>query len=283
MRLQALTYEYGKPLIGMALGDQKLFPGVDSHWEESWKPSLPDATATLWRYMSFAKFCSLVERKALFFSLVGDMEDMYEGFIYPPRPDDREDRLQQAEHLGHNVLHKIVRTSLISCWTESGHESSLMWESYAGSEGVAIRTTFQHLKESITSVTDDPVTFGQVEYVDYRQTEVPRFGWAPLYHKRLEYRGEGEVRAVLPGPPFTERKVHLNFDMWLDQDVAKQRGRYIPVNLDFLVQEVVLSPNAAPWFAQVVQSVVHRSPTQVQVTRSAIESPPHEPGRLDPE
>ena len=30
---------------------------------------------------------------------------------------------------------------------------------------------------------------------------VARFGWAPLFHKRMEYRGEGEVRAVLPGPP----------------------------------------------------------------------------------
>ena len=277
-----MTYEYGKPLIGMALGDQRLFPGIDSHWEESWVPSVPDATATLWRYMSFAKFCSLMERRALFFSLVGDMEDMYEGFIYPPRQDDREDRLQHAEHLGHNVLHKIVRTSLISCWTESAHESSLMWESYAGPEGVAVRTSFQHLQDSISSVIEVPVTFGQVKYVDYRQTEVQRFGWAPLYHKRMEYRGEGEVRAVLPGPPFKKQKVDLEFEKWLDQDVAEQRGRYIPVDLDLLVQEVVLSPNTTPWFAQVVQSVVHRSPAQVQVMRSAIESPPHEPGRLDP-
>ena len=276
-----MTYEYGKPLIGMALGDQKLFPGVDSHWEDSWEPSVPDATATIWRYMSFAKFCSLLERKALFFSLVGVMEDTYEGFIYPPRQDEREDRLQQAEHLGHDVLHKIARTSLISCWTESGHESSLMWESYAGSEGVAVRTTIQHLQESISSVTEVPVTFGQVKYVDYRQTEVPRFGWAPLYHKRPEYRGEGEVRAVLPGPPFTERQVHLDSDMWLDQDVAEQRGRYIPVNLEMLVQEAVLSPNAAPWFAQVVKSVMHRSPVKARLTRSAIESPPHESARRD--
>ena len=36
--------------------------------------------------MSFAKFCSLLDRKALFFSLVGDMEDRYEGFIYRRYP-----------------------------------------------------------------------------------------------------------------------------------------------------------------------------------------------------
>ena len=197
-----MTHEYGEPLIGMALGDQPLFTGADSRWEDSWKPSEPEATDTLWRYVSFAKFCSLLDRKALFFSLVGNMEDTYEGFIYPPIPREQGDRLQQAERLGHEVLRRIARTALISCWTESDHESSLMWESYAGAEGVAVRTTFQNLQDSIRSAAELPVTFGQVEYVDYRRKEVPRFGWAPLFHKRMEYRGEGEVRAVCLGRLF---------------------------------------------------------------------------------
>ena len=241
-----------------------------------------EATATLWRYMSFAKFCSLLDRKALFFSLVGAMEDGYEGFIYPPILREQGDRLQQAEHLGHDLLRKMVRSALISCWTESDYESSLMWEAYAGAEGVAVRTTFQNLQESIRAVAEPLVTFGQVEYVDYRRKEVPRLGWAPLFHKRMEYRGEGEVRAVLPGPPFQEWDTHLYTeapDIRLDPDVAEQRGRYVPVNLEILVKEVMLPPHAAPWFAQVVESVVHRSPVRPRVTRSAIESPPHESNR----
>ena len=220
--------------------------------------------------MSFAKFCSLMERKELFFSLVGDMEDRYEGFILPPIPREHGDHLQQAESLGHEVLRKLTRTALISCWTESDHESSLMWEAYAGSEGIAIRTTFQHLQESIRSVAELPVTFGQVEYVDYRRKEVPRFGWAPLFHKRMEYRGEGEVRAVLPGPPLK------GWDVSLDPDVAEQRGRYVPVNLEILVKEIVLPPHVAPWLAQVVKSVIRSSPVRTRVTRSSIESPPNQ-------
>ena len=248
-----MTQEYGKPLIGMALGDQRLYEGADSRWEESWEPSEPVATATLWRYMSFAKFCSLLDRKALFFSLVGDMEDRYEGFIYPPIPCEEEDHLQQAEHLGNKVLREMARAALISCWTESEHESSLMWEYYAGPEGVAVRTTFQDLRRSIRSVAELPVTFGQVEYVDYRRKEVPRFGWAPLFHKRMEYRGEAEVRAILPGPPLPEPMPQPDLEIpviHLDPDVALQRGRYIPVNLEILVKEVVLPPKSTPWFAQ---------------------------------
>ena len=277
-----MTHEYGQPLIGMALGDQRLFGGVDSHWEESWNPSEPEVTATLWRYMSFAKFCSLLNRNALFFSLVGDMEDKYEGFIYPPMPREEGDRLQQAERLGHEVLRKIARTALISCWTESDHESSLMWEYYAGTEGVAVRTTFKDLQDSIRSVAELPIAFGRVEYVDYRQKEVPRFGRAPLFHKRMEYRAEGEVRAVLPGPPFQawDHETHTEVpDIHLDPDVAEQRGRYVPVSLEILVKEVVLPPRVSPWFAQVVESVLHGSPVRPCVTRSALESPPLEAKR----
>ena len=265
----------------MALGDQRLFTGTDSEWDDSWGPSVPEANATLWRYMSFAKFNSLLERKELFFSLVGEMEDKYEGFIYPPKPRDQEDRLQQAERLGCEMLHTITKTDLINCWTESDHESKLMWEAYAGTEGVAIRTTFQNLEESIRSVAELPITFGQVEYVDYSRTEVSRFVWAPLFHKRMEYREEREMRAVLPGPYLKIKKIDelINHDILLDPDVAEQRGRYIPVELGVLVKEVVLPPYATSWFAQVVRSVMRRSQVRACVTRSTIESPPHESGK----
>ena len=280
-RLQALTHEYGTSPVGMALGDQRLFTGTDADWETRWEPSVPDATATLWRYMSLPKFCSLLEQKVLFFSLVDNMADRYEGFISPPISREHEDRLREAERVGQNLLHNYLRAALISCWTESDHESSLMWETHAGKRGVAVRTSFQHLQESIRSVAELPVTFGQVEYVDYHRMEVPRFGWAPLFHKRMEYRGEGEVRAVLPPPPFKDGYVNLHADIRLDADVAEQRGRYIPVNLDILVKEVVLPPHAPRRIAQVVKSVIHLSRVTARVTRSAIEQPPHESDRRD--
>ena len=263
-----MTYEYGKPLIGIALGEQRLFGSDDSNWESPWKPSEPETSATLWRYLSLAKFCSLLERRALFFSLVGDMADRYEGFIYPPPQRESGGRLEEAERRGHDTLQKIARSCLINCWTESEYESSLMWDAYAGAEGVAIRTTFDDLRQSLLSVDELPITFGQVEYVDYSQQKVSRFGWAPLFHKRKEYRSEDEVRAVLPGPP--NREVDVHSDIPLDPDVAEQRGRYIPVNLDILVKEVFVPPHAAPWFTRVVEKVVRQSTANARVKPSAI-------------
>ena len=270
-----IDHEYGEFVGGMIRNGQRLLS-----CDDSWEPSEPEATATLWRYMSFAKFCSLLDRKSLFFSLISEMEDRYEGFIYPPTPREHQDGLQEGENLAHDLLRRIARTALISCWTESAHESSLMWNAYAGTEGVAIRTTFQNLRDSIRSVEELPVTFGQVEYVDYR-IEIPRFGRAPLLHKRMEYREEGEVRAILPGPPWDSDRGIPETHITLDPDVAKQRGRYVPVDLEVLVKEVVLPPNATPWFAEVVKSVIHDSLVSLRVIRSAIESPPNESNRGD--
>lgn len=272
-----MNWEYEKPLIGVALGRDRLFSGHDADWETRWNPSQPDAAATLWRYMSFAKFCSLLEREALFFSLVGKMADRYEGFVYPPEPRPDGDRLRNAELTARSLLEEIARSALVSCWTESEHESSLMWESYAGREGVAVRTSFEDLQGAIRSLGELPVTFGQVEYVDYREREVPRLGWGPLFHKRMEYRGEGEVRAVLPGPPLKDRDVQSDLQgpaIRLDPDVAEHGGRYVPVNLEVLVKEVRVPPHSAPWFADAVTSVIDRSSIRVPVTPSSIESPP---------
>ena len=272
-----MTYEYGKPLIGVALGRQRLFSGVDADWETRWEPSEPKATATLWRYMSFAKFRSLLERRELFFALVGDMQDKYEGFIIPPLSRNQEPHLYQEERRVCDNLHKIARTALVSCWTSSDHESALMWKAYAGGEGVAIRTTFRDLQESTTSIAELPITFGQVKYVDYRQQEVPRFGWAPLFHKRVEYRGEEEVRALLPGPSLKPGYRNLEERIELDPDVEKQKGRYIPIGLEILIKEVVVPPHAKPWFTEVVKSAVQQSSVEVDVRKSSIDE---EPGTL---
>ena len=265
-----MSYEYGEPVLRVALGDQWLFGSSDSASNAQWEPSEPDATATLWRYLSFAKFCSLLERGALFFSLVGDMADKYEGFIYPPPTRESGDPRQGAERQAHGLLQRFARSALINCWTKSDYESSLMWNTYAGTEGVAVRTTYKALRESLSSDTKLPITFGQVNYVDYGRQQLPMFSLAPLFHKRIEYYGEGEVRAVLPGPPIKE------WDFPLDPDVVNQRGRYIPVSLDILVKDVVVSPHAAPWFFKIVKSFVRRAGIGAPVSASAIELPSKE-------
>ena len=265
-----MAYDYGKFIGGMKFNGKHFFadPG-------SWTCQEPGDDSTLWRYMSFAKFCSLLEQRALFFSLVGDMEDRYEGFVYPLTPGEQEGQYHHMAPGLLRLLRVIARNSLVSCWTESSHESSLMWETYGSREGVAVRTTFRRLQESLSSDAELPVRFGRVEYVDYHREEISKLGLAPLFHKRMEFRGEREVRAVLPGPPFGE-ELHPGElpDVPLDSDVDEQRGRYIPVNLGILLEEIVLPPHAAPWFGRIVESAIKSWSVSVHVKRSSIESVP---------
>lgn len=64
--------------------------------------------------MSFAKFCSLLDRESHFFSLVGDMEDRYERFSYSPTLREEGDRQGQAEREASEVLRQLARSSLIN-------------------------------------------------------------------------------------------------------------------------------------------------------------------------
>lgn len=270
-----MTYKYGKPLIGVAQGSEKLFDGDDSDWDTTWEPVYPDPTATLWRYISFAKFCSLVEHRALFFSLVGDLEDQYEGFIIPPAFREEAGHLHGAETLSCKILHKFTRSCLVNCWAISEFESALMWDKYAGPEGVAIRTTFQDLQDSFGPIPDElPITFGKVEYVDYRQRNIQRFGWAPLFHKRVEFRSEEEMRVLLPGPPWDVTKANpadVDTLVQLDPDVKSNRGRCVNVDLSTLMKKVVLSPSAPTWFEEVVKSFMRKFQVKAPVVRSSIE------------
>ena len=72
------------------------------------------------------------------------------------------------------------------------------------------------------------------------------------------------------GPPWDTLLDPNVLDIRLDPDVAEQRGRYVPVDLDILVKQVVVSPHAAPWFAEVVKSVMQRSAVGTCVIPSAI-------------
>jgi len=78
-------------------------------------------------------------------------------------------------------------------------ESAAMWELYANrNSGIAIKTTYKGLKESLDKSTTDKIKFVLVKYIDF-ETE-----WEPennLYHpflsKRKSLEHEKELRAIL--------------------------------------------------------------------------------------
>jgi hypothetical protein len=208
------------------------------------RPSDPDVA--IWRYMDLTKFLSMLEAEALYFARADVMADEFEGSVSLPTLEYRQRILGMSDDafVKFNLEFSADNEQLpsrvyLSCWCKSAHESTNMWEIYAGREhqGIAIRSTYRRLSESIT----DPRTvfIGNVKYIDFKAEAIEDFGgFAPFVHKRIYFQFEREIRAVHytpdDGPP----------------------GIQISVDLDRLVEEVYVSPKAAPWFSQLVRNLL---------------------------
>ena len=98
--------------------------------------------------------------------------------------------------------------SYVNCWTEGPAENAAFWEIYGKcGTAVAIRSTYNKLR----NVLPDDYVLGRVNYIDYSSS--PGFKadddgaypyFAHIYHKRLEFSYEREIRAAriprLEGP-----------------------------------------------------------------------------------
>jgi hypothetical protein len=118
--------------------------------------------ASLWRYMNFAKFVSLLESRALHFARVDVLEDEFEGSLSIPMsvlPRIGIDQHGQQVEIGpwsesFDAQMRAARETLrhciwVNCWNRSETESAALWDLYARrDQGIAVRTTFGRLVSS---------------------------------------------------------------------------------------------------------------------------------------
>jgi len=252
-----------------------------------WSPrtfETPPDKASLWRYMDLAKLIGLLRDKSLYFGRLDHLGDSWEGakgarenngawndhylrffeqaIRNPPegyecQKTDEEikaeaDRLlEQLELGGRNEL----RTTYVSCWHENENESEALWRLYCPppTVGVAVRTTFGDLKVSFDD--DLSVTLGRVKYVDFRS----QFAGIndSVFRKRKSLQHEQEVRAVTR---VRSKKEAL--------------GLALPVNLDKLIKEIVISPFAPAWIESIVGDLLLRYAVSVPTRSSELLAEP---------
>ena len=216
--------------------------------------SPPPQQATLWRYMDFVKFVSLLDTSSFFFSRADLLGDPFEGVLPTANIETLSDRYPQdvAEMIrrGLPMLQEITRGHFVSCWHWSEFESDAMWKIYAQQNaGVAVKTDFRSLCESF--VDDQSVYIGRVNYIDYNPNiadyhanfAVEGNSMGPLLYKRNHFQHEREVRAILGESPPAGHQ---------------EPGRNVTVDLTKLVHEVRVSPLAAAWVSDLVTSVVSK-------------------------
>jgi hypothetical protein len=125
---------------------------------------------------------------------------------------------------------------------------------------VAIRSTVGRLKEALEVYKEREVSIGEVEYgKDIIEIDSML---RPIVHKRRAFRHDQEVRAIVwemesehggkPKPPFGEK------------------GVYVPVNVESLFQEVVVSPLGRPGFEETVREVTRAFGVSSPVNRSQL-------------
>jgi hypothetical protein len=220
----------------------------------------------LWRYMSVAKLLALLEQSAVFFSRADLLGDPWEG-AYGRANEARTHELygEQADVIrrGSNQARaaRLTSTVFVSCWHAQGGESAAMWAIYAGTdplraEGVAIRSTFRRLLESLRG--NDDVYAGKVRYQNYDTEFVPEDNdLVRFMRKRRSFEHEREIRAVIG-----------RFEQ------SQEPGLAVPVALELLIEEIRLAPRAPAWLSATITSLLDRFQLEVPVRAAAMDDLP---------
>lgn len=210
------------------------------------------------RYMTLAKFVSMLATSSLHFTSVPRFEDDHEGTLSPEAPpkDDTDKHLRRA--LNGDYL-KRADSFYANCWHVAETESVALWQLYAPSNnGVSIVTTVGQLHDSTPGIHVSPVT--------YSDTIEPGQGGyhGPFLRKRRCFEHEKEVRAWFEEFTLTERTRSRRFV----EGVSKK------VELGTLIDCVSVSPGSESYFLAAVQEVCSRFGLDIEVLSSAVDSPP---------
>lgn len=248
---------------------------------------------SVWRYLTFSKFVSLLELKALWFSKLETLIDRFEGTL-PNRT--RKQMIQghlEFEHLFpdpelksqlHGMTDRNVddgrELSVVNCWFMGGSESEEMWRQYVGTrEGIVIKSTVKRLSESIY-LQQEFSRIGRVKYVDFLEHDMGVYEGHQAAERALlkqkEYEFENEVRIVtmslvapgclnIDGTKPTEKQ--LSGPGMFDPDSP---GIYVQVDLNLLIEGIHTAPGAPFWFHNLVQRLSERYGLTCPVNRSSL-------------
>jgi hypothetical protein len=255
-----------------------------------------DLDKTVWRYLPFAKYISLLAYGAVWFSKLNILVDKFdkdEGAM--PAIAAAE---MHAEHQAHKRLfgpsiHKQIDNMnsrnvedareliVVSCWFEDEHESKEMWDKYAGGDGVAIKSTIRALAEHIFCEPQFSV-IGRVQYVELSKHGMSHYeanqGHERAYLKGLSFSREREIRITtmsLRGPMC----VNMDGTIPRPEEYAgsgannfENPGIFIKADTAALIHGTVVHPGAPVWFELLIRHLVKQSGIGGPVTRSTLES-----------
>lgn len=217
-------------------------------------PRFPEVPkdVVIWQYMSLSKFINLLKERKLYFNRIDNFKDKTECTL---KAIDK--KIFRFSDEAKDYWERERKRNFISCWLESNYELALMWDIY-GKEGVAIKTTVGNLIKAISIDTEHGQYIARVKYVDEQIEGAQGFGEPmnvlnfPL-SKRKYYEQEKEVRLL-----------------YTQAEIDDKLGKYFPVDLNKLILEVRLYPDAPQYFKDVVDNELKAAELKIKSLFSEI-------------
>ncbi len=221
--------------------------------------TLPEDPDTLvWKYLDLSKFLDLLLSKKLFMSRSDKFEDQYEGtFSEPTYEEIKKIAVNNPEFLHYYKSHR--EKVAISSWHINEYESYAMWQIFTqNSEGLAIQSTVNRLKNAFESETQHQQYIGEVNYIDYKKEYIPFDDmFFPFLFKRKSFQYEREVRIITD---VSGSNIKLN------------EGLKINVDINQLIEKIYIHPKSENWYKNLVIQLVEQLGFDFKIEKSDLES-----------
>ena len=219
-------------------------------------PENPDTV--VWKYLDLSKFLDLLLSKKLFMSRSDKFEDQYEGtFSEPTFEEIKKLSINNPDFLNYYKTHR--EKVAISSWHINEYESFAMWQIFTqNSEGLAIQSTVNRLKNAFNSETQHQQYIGEVNYIDYKKEYIPFDDmFFPFLFKRKSFQYEREVRIITD---VSESNIKLN------------EGLKINVDINQLIEKIYIHPKSENWYKNLVIQLVEQLGFDFTIEKSDLES-----------
>jgi hypothetical protein len=261
---------------------------------------LPPDNTTIFRYLSTSQFLDLLRSNSIHFTRLDELSDPFEG--YGPIKNIKKEMQNAQNHqeelesldideskLGDPAQRTQSRyehtrsLSLVNCWSITHEDKLPMWKSYLqDGDGLAIKTTFGDLKESINSHSNTGYHAGVVDYDRYFDKYLDYTNYFELVmSKPKQYEFENELRLFIWWP--TSGEVDLESQVFKPGDSLDPRNLRAPPDLkisidaDTLINEIYVSPFGPPWLNQdYFDDILGRYNIEATTSKSNLATDPRE-------
>lgn len=249
----------------------------------------PDPDTPIWRYVEYPKFNWMLQTRQLHFHQAAEQEDPYEGGI-PKAVEERHKASDTPFSFDEyrDVAKHSRELTFLNCWHINDKESAGMWDLYGRSgRSIAIKSTVGKLDEALNAGTDYPIGAGYVWYADYdsswndldqdskdaldRVVFQDGINTRDLFHlKRDTFSHEKEFRTYAHFHEYMNQETFeylpRDYDSPFDITESEEYSVYttvpdgigfnVDVDVDDMVDEIHIAPNASSWVVDSVKATL---------------------------